>query len=564
MKRILLFLCFAITTSMLSAQKIYFVYLQTENNDPFFVRMDDKLYSSSPSGYLILPRLKDSTYHFRLGFPGKDIDLDFSTTVNRKDHGYLVKNFGEKGWGLFDLQSLSVQMSTSKMKGTAEVNKDGDTQVDAFTELLSKAADDPSLKQNVVLVREEEKKPVAVATIQKEEKKPEVTEAVVKEEKKPEPNTQVDGKQDEKKSDGVDKATDQKPGITSATVTDPKKSEPNVINSKSDEKNMVAIAAANEKQNDSIGKSAETVKKEDAYKKSIVTKISATETREGFESVFVDEQNGNKDTIRILIPVGNKEAAATNESKPDSTKTFLEIDPDTKQMNRSQAETKSDQPKKWWPFANIFGKKQKEAGKSQSPPKSTPSQTQAEPTTKKEEPKKWNLFGKNKDTQTTKTPSQTQTEPTTIKEEPKKWNPFAKNKDTQTTKTSSQTKTQPTTKSEQPKKWNPFASKNKSASTVGKTCEAAAHEDFLKLRRRMAEKTNDDAMLEEARKYFKEKCFTTEQIKNLSSMFLSNAGKYNFFELAHHNVTDKENFSTLQSELKDEYYVSRFKTLVGN
>ena len=80
----------------------------------------------------------------------------------------------------------------------------------------------------------------------------------------------------------------------------------------------------------------------------------------------------------------------------------------------------------------------------------------------------------------------------------------------------------------------------------------------------MAEKTNDDGMLEEARKYFKEKCFTTEQIKNLSSMFLSNAGKYNFFEAAHNNVADKANFSSLQSELKDEYYVNRFKTLVGN
>ena len=80
----------------------------------------------------------------------------------------------------------------------------------------------------------------------------------------------------------------------------------------------------------------------------------------------------------------------------------------------------------------------------------------------------------------------------------------------------------------------------------------------------MAAKTNDDGMLEEARKYFKEKCFTTEQIKNLSSMFLSNAGKYNFFDAAHSYVSDKENFPSLQSELKDEYYVSRFKTLLGN
>jgi uncharacterized protein DUF4476 len=498
MKRILLVVCLAMTVSMLNAQKIYFVYLQTENNDPFFVRIDDKLFSSSPSGYLILPRLKDSTYHFRLGFPGKDIDLDFSTTINRKDHGYLVKNFGEKGWGLFDLQSLSIQMSTTKVKGTAEVNKGGDNQVDAFTELLSKAADDPSLKQNVVLVKEEEKKPVAVETVQKEEKKPEVTEAVVTEEKKPETSTQADAKQ-EKKPDVVDK-TNQKLGITAAAVADQKKSEPNVVDNKSDEKNMVAIGTANEKQNDSTAKIVETVKNEDVYKRSVITKISTADTREGFESVFVDEQNGSRDTIRILIPTEKKEAIVKDEPKPDSTKDdkkFLEINPDAKKTNG--AETKNNQPAKWWAIVNPFAKKDKEATKDQSATKSQPtSPTKSQPTEKNEGSKKWNLFGK------------------------------------------------------------------KTTSNDAKKCEPAAHEDFLKLRRRMAEKTNDDGMLEEARKYFKEKCFTTEQIKNLSSLFLSNASKYNFFELAHNSVTDKENFSSLQSELKDEYYVSRFKTLVGN
>ena len=80
----------------------------------------------------------------------------------------------------------------------------------------------------------------------------------------------------------------------------------------------------------------------------------------------------------------------------------------------------------------------------------------------------------------------------------------------------------------------------------------------------MAAKTNDDGMLVEARKYFKEKCFTTEQIKNLSSMFLSSAGKYNFFEAAHNYVSDREKFASLQSELRDEQYVNRFKALVDN
>jgi len=71
-------------------------------------------------------------------------------------------------------------------------------------------------------------------------------------------------------------------------------------------------------------------------------------------------------------------------------------------------------------------------------------------------------------------------------------------------------------------------------------------------------------MLEEARKYFRSKCFTTEQVKNLSSMFLSDAGKYNFFLVAYDYTSDKENFSSLQSELNDKYYIVQFKAMVRN
>lgn len=117
----------------------------------------------------------------------------------------------------------------------------------------------------------------------------------------------------------------------------------------------------------------------------------------------------------------------------------------------------------------------------------------------------------------------------------------------------------PEQKDESKKSW-PF-NKNK---TGKKQCDVADNNDFLKLRRKMAGKTNDDGMIEEARKYFKSKCFTTDQIRNLSSMFLSNAGKYHFFDAARDFVADKENFATLQSELKDEYYSNRFKAMVQN
>ncbi|SRR6266498_1446937 len=425
MKRTILICFLLLSATLLSAQKIYFIYLQTESGEPFFIRMNDKLYSSTASGYLILSKLKDSTYNFKLGFPGKNIDIDFTTSINKKDHGYLIKNLGEKGWGLFDLQSLGLQMSAFHQNNSSQSDNSSNSQVNAFTEMLSKAVDDPSLKQNPVFAKEDSKKPDVVETIEKGERKPGITEAVVKEEKKS--------------------------GVITQPITKP-------------EEKKIESVGANE-QIDSLEKNS-TVKTGEIYQKSQVTKISGIATTQGFESVFIDEyQNGDKDTIRIVIPSENKEenreVIIKDERKPDSTKEakkFLDIISDTAQViTKVPAETKKEE-KKWWPF-----------------------------------------------------------------------------------------------------------SKNKSAAAETKKCRTvAANDDFLKLRRKMATRTNDDGMLDEAKRYFKTKCFTTEQIKNLSSMFLSNAGKYNFFEIAYDYASDIENFSSLQSELNDEYYINQFKAMLRN
>jgi len=460
MKRTLLICSFALLASLLSAQKIYFIYLQTETGEPFFVRMNDKLYSSESPGYLILPRLKDSTYKFKLGFPSKDIDLDFTTSINKKDHGYLIKNLGEKGWGLFDLQSLDLQMSASNVKKeTGFNNTNTETQVNAFTALLAKATDDPTLRQNAVFAKEVEKRPAVVQTVEKEEKKPAVTDAVVKEEKKPDQVIQPAAKPDENKPDVVN------------------------INSQKEDSQKSSITQS------------------DVYKRSEVIKLSEGSGADGFESVYVDQNSdGTKDTIRVFIP---------------ADKTAVKEDPDTARLaDSAKQEPKKEETKKWWQIS----------------------------------------IGKNK------------TE-TAVKEDPKN-NPAAETKNLNTASDTSQAvnKTKEEAKKEETKKWWQIAiGKDKTETAEIKKCQTVANnDDFLKLRRKMAARTNDDGMLDEARKYFKSKCFSTEQIKNLSTMFLSNAGKYNFFSAAYNYTTDVENFSSLQSELKDEYYINQFKEMLHN
>ena len=78
----------------------------------------------------------------------------------------------------------------------------------------------------------------------------------------------------------------------------------------------------------------------------------------------------------------------------------------------------------------------------------------------------------------------------------------------------------------------------------------------------MAGENSDNDMIAEAGKVFRTKCFSTTQIKNLSTLFLTDEFKYKFFDAAYQYVSDSENFVSLQSELNDEYYINRFKAML--
>jgi hypothetical protein len=94
-------------------------------------------------------------------------------------------------------------------------------------------------------------------------------------------------------------------------------------------------------------------------------------------------------------------------------------------------------------------------------------------------------------------------------------------------------------------------------------CKDFANEsDFLKLRKNMAGERDDDDMVDEARKYFKTKCYSTMMVKNLGVLFLDDLGKYKFFDMSYTFVSDPENFPSLQSELKSDYYINRFKAML--
>ncbi|MFI5205956.1 MAG: hypothetical protein ACHQVK_03365, partial [Candidatus Paceibacterales bacterium] len=72
------------------AQQPHFIYIQTENQQPFYVKMDKAVYSSTVAGYVIIAKLLDSTYNFSVGFLKNEWpQQNFTCTINKKDEGYL-------------------------------------------------------------------------------------------------------------------------------------------------------------------------------------------------------------------------------------------------------------------------------------------------------------------------------------------------------------------------------------------------------------------------------------------------------------------------------------------
>src|ERR1039458_5556584 len=111
LKRTFAVMLFSVFGFLAKAQQIHFVYIQTENAQPFYVKLDQKIISSSAAGYVILSKLTDGVYEFNIGYPKNEFpEKKFKIIMANRNEGFLLKNFGEKGWGLFNLESFEVAM----------------------------------------------------------------------------------------------------------------------------------------------------------------------------------------------------------------------------------------------------------------------------------------------------------------------------------------------------------------------------------------------------------------------------------------------------------------------
>ena len=435
-------------TASAAAQKVYFAYFELENGGAFFVKTSDKVYSATAPGYIIIPELRDTVHNFSIGFPSSSAEVRFQVTMSGRDRGFTIRQF-DFGWGLFDLQSLSIikPLADDRQSGVSYQYRTND-----FTALLARASSDTSLFYVPVEIKEDvarnKKKPkeevipavlpdtsmdLAVVEIKREADVLKIDTALRNEEGTIRMEDIVQAEERPMKYSlqnfSIDTASVQ---IVMTDSMDyrvhPPDSSALIIKDTALETDTVAV------------EDVAIIQQETApvaeYKRSEVKRYSESSTVEGFGLVFHDKTEEGIDTIKLIIP----------------NPRIVFHQPDTSRIAEGMLELQKGETAPVEPAA---------------------------------------------------------------------------------TKAKSNCKT------------------------------VAVYNDFLKLRRNMAAKETDEAMINEAKKAFRSRCYTTEQLKNLSALFLTAAGKYAFFDAAYKHIADPEAFKLLEAEISDAYYQNRFKALIG-
>ncbi|MBS1660327.1 MAG: hypothetical protein JST68_04680, partial [Bacteroidetes bacterium] len=127
----------------------YFVFIQAENRQPFYIKIGNQVHSSTAGGHLILAPLKDSTYDLTLGMPGQGFqEQRYLLNIRQKDYEFTLKDQGDKGWGLYDEQAKEVKTPERPLSGNEEIHPLGIKKDDAFSRLMAGVVHDTAVLYN--------------------------------------------------------------------------------------------------------------------------------------------------------------------------------------------------------------------------------------------------------------------------------------------------------------------------------------------------------------------------------------------------------------------------------
>jgi len=555
-----------------SAQHDHYVYIQGDNQQIFYIRKGTEVISSSQSGFIILPKLQPGQQDFQVGFPKNEFpEYQFTFELRSKDRGFTLKNFNEKGWGLFDLQSMEVIMGR-KVEAKKETTKVeiGPVTDDAFSVILASAVDDPRIRETSLVYRE----PAATPSnaVVKTETPPVTTAPVNTTTEKQKPPTSSSEQQTVKDSKVISPpvSSEQQAAKDSKAVPPPVSSEQQVAK---DSKlvpppvNPEQQAAKDYKPANQSAGEPEANKSKSAAKEPVSSKPSGSQPAAPAvtgTAVVKTADKGKKDSAATAVasnkPVPDKPVAEQEkqQAKKDSVSAAEVVAVNSATQTEKETSSVSDQQK---PKSHIvkFSEYERDGEVNivfidhqfnrtdtirvsivevtnvtalvDSVSRDSVKTIQVDSATMVSKKPAAKGKGQKKNAAVAVVPV------TTTKKEDSIATSVTRKADTVTTAVKSDVRTD---------------------------CKRmATDKDMVAMRKKMVMMTDEDEMISAALRDIKSKCYTTERIQNLSYVFTTDKGRYKLFDAAHPYVYDPTNYVQLERLLNQDYYINRFRALIN-
>ncbi len=132
----------------------YFVFIGSDHRQPFYVRIDSQVYSSSAEGHLLVAPLKDSDYILTIGFPGQTYaEKRYGFSMRGKDQEFELRRQDDGNWRLYDELGKNWVTALEK-EGGAEIGLAGIKKDDAFSRMMAGVVHDTAVLYNTYSMEE--------------------------------------------------------------------------------------------------------------------------------------------------------------------------------------------------------------------------------------------------------------------------------------------------------------------------------------------------------------------------------------------------------------------------
>ncbi len=149
-KKICLFFLQFIFLTNISAQTPHFIYIQSDNSQAFYVRLNNKVFSSSEIGFLIIPKLQTGKQSLIIGFPmNKWNAMNYDIELQDKDLSLLLKKVDSLNWELYDDFSKQIVFKNKKDQQQDLIENNNDE----FSNILAEVSNNPKIKQTRKIIQ---------------------------------------------------------------------------------------------------------------------------------------------------------------------------------------------------------------------------------------------------------------------------------------------------------------------------------------------------------------------------------------------------------------------------